>query len=62
MRATESAIRGARVATGSRRPRRYGTGRVCSVPGCGTRISVYNPRETCFVHAGVRIPRLRGRR
>jgi hypothetical protein len=45
-----------------RRSRTYKGGRKCSHPGCTTRLSTYNRRETCFVHTGVRIPRLRGKK
>jgi hypothetical protein len=30
--------------------RRFGPGRVCGHPGCGTRLSTYNPLDWCSVH------------
>jgi hypothetical protein len=30
----------------------YGTGRICAVAGCGTRLSAYNPSATCALHGG----------
>jgi hypothetical protein len=41
--------------------RRYAAGRVCSEPGCGTVLSVYNRDATCYAHTPRRTPRLRGR-
>jgi len=29
----------------------YGTGRTCSMPGCSTRLSIYNQLARCAVHA-----------
>jgi len=29
----------------------YGRGRVCKAPGCGTRLSTYNPAHYCSLHA-----------
>lgn len=60
--ANQPTIRGSRPHTGSgRRNRRYGAGRVCAVEGCDTRLSQYNGRDKCWVHADIKIPRLRGR-
>ena len=33
-----------------RRPKTYGTHRVCATPGCGTVLSVYNCADRCAVH------------
>lgn len=30
----------------------YGVGRICAVEGCGTRLSAYNPSDTCALHTG----------
>lgn len=57
-----AAMRGAHVHALPRRSRQYREGRVCAHPDCNTRISIYNRRETCFIHTGVKIPRLRGRK
>lgn len=56
------AIRGARTIGLPRRSRRYRDGRICAHPGCNTKLSTYNRRETCFMHSEVRIPRLRGKK
>jgi len=55
-------IRGAHVVGLPKRSRRSAEGRTCSHPDCSTQLSVYNRKDTCFIHAGVKIPRLRGKR
>lgn len=30
--------------------RTYGSGRICMVEGCGTRLSAYNPSSVCALH------------
>lgn len=30
----------------------YGAGRICSVDGCETRLSAYNPSSVCALHGG----------
>lgn len=57
-----SAIRGKHASRLPRKSRKYNRDRVCSESGCDTRLSVYNRRETCFLHSGTHIPRLRGRK
>lgn len=42
-------------------PSRHETGRVRSIEECVTRLSSYNRHDTCFRHAPVRHPRVRGR-
>ena len=32
----------------------YPPGRVCGAEGCGTRLSVYNPTDTCAIHEELR--------
>lgn len=56
------AIKGSHVGELPRKSRQYANDRICAHPGCITKISRYNRRETCFAHAGVKIPRLRGRK
>jgi hypothetical protein len=34
------------------RTKTYGTGRICSVEGCNTRLSLYNPSNVCALHSG----------
>ena len=41
--------------------RRFNKERFCSVEGCPTKLSQYNPRDKCWAHADFKIPRLRGR-
>lgn len=45
----------------SRASRRYNEGRICDHPECDTKISMYNKRDYCHVHAPVKFPRVRGR-
>jgi hypothetical protein len=40
----------------------HGEGRVCVEPGCGTRLSRYNPAMYCWQHADVVFPNYRGKR
>jgi len=54
-------IQGARISALPRRNTRFEADRLCSHPGCITKLSIYNRRDTCFAHAGFKIPRLRGR-
>lgn len=56
------AIKGVRAMGLPRRSRRFNAGRSCAYPGCTTQLSTYNRRETCFVHSGIKIPRLRGKK
>jgi hypothetical protein len=37
-------------------------GRICSHPGCRTKLSVYNAAERCWQHADVVFPNHRGKR
>jgi hypothetical protein len=39
----------------------HGRDRACHAPGCETRLSRYNPSETCSRHAGWQDPRQRSR-
>lgn len=54
-------IQGAKISALPRRNTRYEADRTCSFPDCTTKLSIYNRRDTCFAHAGFKIPRLRGR-
>jgi hypothetical protein len=36
--------------------------RTCSMPGCETKLSTYNRRDRCWLHAEMKVPRLRGRK
>jgi hypothetical protein len=60
--ASSTAIRGAHVVGLPKRSRRYAEDRVCAHPDCITRLSMYNRRDTCFIHADTKIPRLRGKK
>lgn len=57
-----TAIRGAHVVGLPKRSRRFAQDRVCVHEDCITKLSTYNRRDTCFIHADVRIPRLRGKK
>jgi hypothetical protein len=32
------------------------------MPGCDTKLSTYNRRDRCWLHAEMKVPRLRGRK
>jgi hypothetical protein len=40
----------------------WATDRICEVPGCGTRLSIYNRVTKCSLHEEVRAYVVRGRR
>lgn len=44
------------------RSHRFAEDRVCSHPGCSTRLCVYNRKSTCYLHTTPSAPRLRGRK
>lgn len=56
----QSTMRASTVGRARRRPKTYGTDRVCSTGGCAVKLSRYNRSEHCFNHAPARFPRLRG--
>lgn len=62
MTSTATPIKGniAREAPG--RNRRYTAGRICSSPGCNTRLSIYNPGKTCSLHTPFKAPIIRGKK
>jgi hypothetical protein len=46
----KSALRGVLAGPLPRPTPTYPPGRVCRVKGCSTRLSVYNPTDTCAIH------------
>ncbi len=56
----DSALTAQRPIGRARSPKTYGTGRVCENVECDTRLSRYNKRDFCHVHAPVKYPRIRG--
>jgi hypothetical protein len=60
--ADKFAIQGQRPVGLPRASQKYPEGRICSFPGCETRLSVYNRRDRCWAHAEMKVPRLRGRK
>ena len=52
---------GHRIGRLPNKSKRFSMGRVCSHPGCPTRLSIYNPQDRCSVHNRFSVPRLRGR-
>jgi hypothetical protein len=48
------------VGRAHRKPKSYGSERVCATDGCTVRLSRYNRSDRCFNHAPARYPRLRG--
>jgi hypothetical protein len=59
---SDGTIKGYRPQGLPRASRQYAKDRVCSFPGCGTRLSTYNRRDRCWAHAEMKVPRLRGRK
>ncbi len=41
---------------------RAADGRVCSAPGCTTKLSKYNAGDRCWQHADATFPNFRGKR
>jgi hypothetical protein len=54
-------VKGAAIKGMTRPSRRFSTDRICSKPGCTTKLSQYNKAEYCHAHAPVRFPRVRGK-
>jgi len=44
------------------RSRTFGFGRLCSEPGCGTCLSIYNDGSFCARHQAKVTPRMRGKK
>jgi len=44
---------GAEMIGSQHRPVSFASGRVCAVPGCGTRLSIYNSDPFCSIHAHI---------
>ena len=53
-------LTGSTVRRRGRTPKRMAAGRVCIELDCTTKLSIYNRRDTCFLHCPVRFPRTRG--
>lgn len=58
----QNSIRGTKPQALPRASQQFPEGRICSAPGCGTKLSTYNRRERCWAHAEMKVPRLRGRK
>jgi hypothetical protein len=58
----QNGMRGSRPQALPRASQQFPKDRICSYPGCETRLSVYNRRERCWAHAEMKVPRLRGRK
>jgi hypothetical protein len=49
--------------TGNDRPSRaFKSGRTCTQPGCGTKLSMYNQGKFCYLHEPMAVPRTRGKK
>ena len=49
--------------TGHGRPSpAFPQGRVCAEEGCGTRLSIYNDSDHCYLHEPLSVPRMRGKK
>jgi hypothetical protein len=57
-----SAIRAERPQELAKPNRTYAKDRVCKEPGCQSRISMYNRNDRCWLHLGLKVPRVRGRK
>jgi hypothetical protein len=58
----QSSIHGKKPQGLPRASAQYPGGRICAHPQCETRLSTYNRRDKCWVHAEMKVPRLRGRK
>lgn len=58
---SDDTLKGKAIKGISRASRRYSDGRICSAEECDTKLSVYNKRDYCHVHAPIKFPRVRGR-
>ena len=56
----ETTLRAVNVGRSRRRPKTYSGDRVCAAEACSTRLSRYNKSTSCYSHAPVKFPRLRG--
>lgn len=59
-RSAQDGIAGQSLTAGGRPPRSFRRGRICSEPGCGTRLSIYNPGNCCGLHESMSQVRTRG--
>lgn len=59
---TQSSIQGKKPQGLPRASAQYPAGRICGHPDCETRLSTYNRRDKCWMHADMKVPRLRGRK
>ena len=60
--ARQSSIQGKKPQGLPRASALYPGGRICAHPQCETRLSTYNRRDKCWLHADMKVPRLRGRK
>lgn len=58
---SDDTLRGKAIKGISRASHRYSEGRVCKDDECDTKLSIYNKRDYCHVHAPIKFPRVRGR-
>lgn len=56
----DQAVSGSRLGQSYRSPKTYTKNRVCAHRSCSTKLSMYNARTLCRVHAPVKYPRVRG--
>lgn len=59
---SNSSIRGSRPQPLPRSSQKFPRGRTCAQDGCQTKLSTYNKRDKCWLHAEMKVPRLRGRK
>lgn len=58
---SDDTLRGKAIKGIARASHRYSEGRVCKTEECETKLSMYNNRDYCHVHAPIKFPRVRGR-
>ncbi len=58
---SDTTMKGRTIKGVARPSKDFGDGRTCIQDGCITKLSRYNKRDHCYLHAPVKYPRVRGR-
>ncbi len=61
-RSSERSVQATPLASHGRPPQTFREGRVCRHPGCGTRLSIYNSNQHCYLHEPMVAVRIRGKK
>jgi hypothetical protein len=59
---TERSLGGHNISGSERPSKSFAKDRVCSEPGCSTRLSIYNNGKYCSQHEPMSVPRTRGKK